>query len=129
MVKVIRGRAKLKRLSKRSGTFPGRAGDAPTSPSSLFRGAGTLMVVYAKPSGGRYSIGDCYLAAHDIMLAAHGMGIVSCSIGSARPWLDLDEVKGEFGIPLRYTAAFTLVLGYLPRNAAGPRSSWSGILN
>ncbi len=82
---------------------------------NVFHHASTLIVIYAKPA--RFDpIEDCCLAAQNLMLAAHGMGLGTCPIGFARPWLNLPEVKHEFGIPLRYTAVMPIVVGW----PAGP---------
>lgn len=86
----------------------------------IFHGAATLVVIYAKPTGGPSCVGECYLAAQNFMLAAHGMGLATCPVGFAQPWLDLEEVKNELAIPISYTAAFALVLGYSAGGAVDP---------
>ena len=76
-----------------------------------FYGAGTLVVIYA--SGRRFKpTEDCCLAAQNLMLAAHGLGLGTCPVGFTRPWFDLPEVKREFGIPESYTAVHPIVVGY-----------------
>jgi hypothetical protein len=40
------------------------------------------------------------------------MGLVTCPIGYARPWLDLLETKRELEVPEHYAAVFPVVLGY-----------------
>lgn len=84
----------------------------------LFHGADTLIVIYAK-SGRLHPNEDCCLAAENLMLAAHGMGLGTCPIGFARPWLDLWEIKRELGVPEHYAAVFPVVVGY----PAGPTPS------
>lgn len=77
----------------------------------LFHGASTLIVIYA--TQGRLNPNeDCCLAAENLMLAAYGMGMGTCPIGFARPWLDLFETKRELGVPEQYQATFPLVVGY-----------------
>lgn len=78
---------------------------------NIFYNAGTLVVIYAKPIT-PYSYGDCCLAAQNLMLAAHDMGLGTCWIGFAHGLLDTQEVKAEFGIPTEYTVAAPLILGY-----------------
>jgi nitroreductase len=77
----------------------------------IFHGANTLIVIYA--ARGRMNPNeDCCLAAENLMLAAYGMGLGTCPIGFARPWLDLLEIKGELGVPEHYSAVFPVVVGY-----------------
>jgi nitroreductase len=78
---------------------------------NIFYNATSLVVVYAKPAGQFASV-DCCLAAQNLMLAAHGMGLGTCPIGFAQPWLDLSEVKAELGIPDDYTAVLPIIVGY-----------------
>jgi nitroreductase len=77
----------------------------------IFHGANTLIVIYA--TRGRLNPNeDCCLAAENLMLAAYGLGLATCPIGFARPWLDLLETKRELEVPEHYTAVFPLVVGY-----------------
>ncbi len=117
-------RAKLHFLERFSpGSDPnGRMREALLADESydIFHGAGTVVVIYAKPTGGHSAVGECYLAAQNFMLAAHGVGLATCPVGFAQPWLDLDEIKNELGIPVTYTAAFPLVVGYPAGEAEDP---------
>jgi nitroreductase len=87
---------------------------------NIFYNASTLVVVYAKPAG-QFSSVDCCLAAENLMLAAVGLGLATCPIGFAQPWLDLAEVKEELGIPSSYAAVLPIVVGY-PGNFPTPTS-------
>jgi nitroreductase len=119
---VIRGRQRLDEYSERAkqhmlATLPQsialhRRSDQLTNAGyNVFHHAGTLIVIYAKPA--QYEPNeDCCLAAQNLLLAAHGMGLGSCPIGFVRPWLNLDEIKNEFGIPLNYTAVMPVVIGW-----------------
>ena len=78
---------------------------------NIFYNAKTLIVIYAKPFN-PYSYGDCCLAAQNLMLAAHDMGLGTCWIGFAHGLLDTPEVKAEFNIPTEYIVAAPLILGY-----------------
>jgi nitroreductase len=53
------------------------------------------------------------------MLAAHEIGLATCPIGLARPWLNLPEAKKEIGIPEGLKAVFPVILGY-PREVPHP---------
>jgi nitroreductase len=79
--------------------------------ANLFHGADTLVLICAKP--GRFSPAeDCFLAAQNLMLAAHALGLGSCPVGFARPWFNRAEVKAELGIPPHHEAVLPIVLGH-----------------
>jgi len=78
---------------------------------NVFHHAGTLIVILAKPAP--YAANeDCCLAAQNLMLAAHGMGLGSCPIGFVRPWLDQPDIKRELDIPSDYSVIMPLVIGW-----------------
>jgi nitroreductase len=77
----------------------------------VFHGAPLLIVIYAT-SGRLQPNEDCCLAAQNLMLAAYGLGLGTCPIGFARPWLDLPETKRELDVPEHYAAVFPVVVGY-----------------
>lgn len=78
---------------------------------SVFYNAGTLIVICATSSG-PFAVGDCCLAAQNLMLAAHALGLASCPIGLALPALRRPALKRELGIPAGYTPAFAAIIGY-----------------
>lgn len=118
---VFQGERRLRGYSERAKqhlvvTYPtsfevnSRSGRYESPEYDLFHGASTLIVIYAGP--GRLNPNeDCCLAAENLMLAAYGMGLGTCPIGYARPWLDLPETKRELGVPEAYTAVFPVVVG------------------
>lgn len=77
----------------------------------IFYNAPALIVICAR-LGGLNPKEDCCLAAQNLMLAACGMGLGTCPIGFARPWLNLPAVKREIGIPEEYFAVFPVLVGY-----------------
>ncbi|HWA08492.1 MAG TPA: nitroreductase family protein [Opitutaceae bacterium] len=121
---VIRGRERLERYSERArhhmlAALPHslalhRRSDALTGAhTNVFHHANTLVVIYAKPPQHDYHpTEDCCLAAENLMLAACDLGLGSCPVGFVRPWLDLDDIKYELGIPVNYTAVMPIVLGW-----------------
>ena len=76
----------------------------------IFHGAGTLIVICAKPSG-PFVEADCWLAAENLMLAACALGLGSCIIGSSVGALNMPEVKAELGIPGEFNAVAPIVVG------------------
>ena len=86
----------------------------------IFYGASVLIVI-ASTSDAAQSAEDCCLAAQNLMLAAYGMGLGTCCIGFARPWLKLAETKGELSIPAPNCPIAPIVVGYA-KSAAPPVS-------
>lgn len=119
---VFHGRKRLHEYSERAkrylvSTYPATfelhaRSELYENPSyDLFHGANTLIVIYAT-RGLLHPNEDCCLAAENLMLAAYGLGLGTCPIGYARPWLDTLEIKREFDVPEHYAAVFPVVLGY-----------------
>jgi nitroreductase len=77
---------------------------------NVFYDAGTLIVICAKPMG-PFVVADCWLAAENLMLAAHALGLGTCVIGSAVGALNAAEAKRELGIPADSTAVAPLIVG------------------
>ncbi len=77
----------------------------------VFHRAGTLIIIYARPNthNGKE---DCCLAAQNLMLAAHAMGLGTCPIGFARPWLNQARIGRSLNIPDTYVSVFPVVVGY-----------------
>jgi nitroreductase len=78
---------------------------------NVFYGAGTLIIVCAKPEG-VHAEEDCSLAAQNLMLAAHATGLGTCPIGFAQPWLNLGRTTRTLVIPLNYMVVFPVIVGY-----------------
>lgn len=87
---------------------------------NIFHGAGTLIVICAKPLG-PFVAADCWLAAENLMLAANAIGLGSCVIGSAAAALNIRKVKTELGIPDEYSAIAPIVVG-VPAGESKPTS-------
>jgi len=77
----------------------------------MFHGAPALIVIYAKPQGfiAEY---DCCLAAQNLMLTAHDLGLGTCWIGFAQAYFNLPEVKARLNVPVEYKAVAPLVVGF-----------------
>ena len=77
----------------------------------VFHGAPVLIVICAKAQG--YCPSEaCNLAAQNLMLAAHGMGLGTCPVGFARAWLRMPHIRDELGIPGNHDPVFPLVIGH-----------------
>jgi nitroreductase len=124
---LIEGRQQLSRYAERAKRYliESMSPDSPLSqyrdqlsdPAfDIFYGAPALIVV-AATSDAAQSAEDCCMAAQNLLLAACGMGLGSCCIGFARPWLNLPDVKSELGIPDHYDPIVPIVVGYM-RSAA-----------
>lgn len=86
---------------------------------NVFHEAPTLIVVCAKPEG--YTPGEsCAMAAQNLMLAAHALGLGSCPVGFVRTWLRLPHIKAELGISSALDPMFPLVVGH-PAETPSPR--------
>lgn len=78
----------------------------------LFHGATAVIIVGSRPSGSTPSE-DALLAAQNILLAAHGMGLGTCLIGFAVvPMMKDVRVKRFAGIPDDEKVHAVIALGY-----------------
>jgi nitroreductase len=79
--------------------------------TKIFYGAPVLVLVFSSPDAFRGDI-DCTLAAGNMMLAAHSMGIGSCWIGLAMTLGSDKEFLEEIGVPEDHKLAAPLIFGY-----------------
>lgn len=85
---------------------------------NIFYDAGTLIVICG-PTDGLFVAADCWLAAANLMLAARGIGLGTCVIGSAVAGLNTPELKAELGIPPEVSAVAPIIVGR-PREETQP---------
>lgn len=85
---------------------------------NVFYDGGTVIVVIATP-GPWPSNEDCCLAAQNLMLAAHGLGLGTCPIGFAREAMNEPATKAELGIPADHSVVMPVLVGY-PRERPAP---------
>lgn len=121
---VFQGRELLRNFSDRArlhflqtfspGSDPnGRMREALADPAyNIFYDAETLVVVLEKPVAGSFATGACFIAAHNLILAAHAMGLGTCPVSFVQPWMDLGDVKTELGIPETYSVVLPVIVGY-----------------
>jgi nitroreductase len=107
---------------------------------NVFYDADTLIVICAHFGTSWPANEDCCLAAQNLMLAAHGLGLGTCPIGFAREALNAPAWKRELGIPDDHAAVIPVLVGYarqtsppLPRDElrilswkSGPESATGG---
>ena len=120
---IVQDMAALKSLSDRAKTIfaaearrnpPGQAShlleilDKPDF--NIFYNAGTLIIICGRPKGS-FVVADCWLAAQNLLLAAHAMGLGSCVIGFAVAALNTPEIKTELGIPAECSAIAPIIVG------------------
>jgi nitroreductase len=130
---VVQDRALLRRISDRAKQLasddaaqhgrllkpPGAAGDGFASPLAdpafnIFYDAGTLVVISAKPVSS-FVEADCWLAAENLMLAAHANGLGTCCIGFAIAELNTAAAKAELQIPADRRVFAAIIVG-VPRD-------------
>jgi nitroreductase len=135
---IILGRERLAAYSKRvkqyllklvDGPFPHPIGPLIGS-ANIFYDAPALVLICAT-SGDAQAAEDCCLAAENFMLAAFSEGFGTCPIGCARPWLSLDAIKNEIGIPQEWTPVVPVIVGRPDEDPPPPgrrpvQSLWAG---
>jgi nitroreductase len=77
---------------------------------NIFYNAGTLILIGARQTN-PFVAGDCWLAAENLMLAAAGLGLGTCCIGSALPAVNAPEVKAELQIPSDVSMVAAIIVG------------------
>jgi nitroreductase len=81
---------------------------------SGFYNAPTVLTLFA-PKNFLYSAADCYIAAQNIMLAAHSLGVGSCVVARAEDTFSSElgqRLQKEWGIDETCEAKVHVTLGY-----------------
>lgn len=86
---------------------------------SIFNHSNCLIIVYGNTSSHWY-IYDCTLAAGNIMLAAHDMGIGACWIGFAEYVCNTPEFKQKYNVPKNFELVCTMSIGYIKAQISPP---------
>jgi nitroreductase len=124
---VVQDTAKLARLSDQAKALLAKRSDPKSvryaalfeNPAfNIFYDASTLIVICG-PAEGQYVQADCWLAAENLMIAAHALGLGTCCIGFAQLVLDQPDVRIELGIPSDMRAYAPIIVG-LPHGTVPP---------
>jgi nitroreductase len=118
---VVEDRALLQRISERAKAHLLRIAaadpkiahyrDRLADPAfDIFYGAPALIVICAD-RGWPNAFADCYLAGENLLLAAHAMGLATCCIGFAQPYLNEAEARAELSIPDGFQVALPVIVG------------------
>jgi nitroreductase len=86
---------------------------------AMFHGAPAAIICLA-PSHDEMALLDTALAAGNLMLAAHALGLATCPVALTHPYLDHPATKAELGIPADLRVVLTVVLG-TPSGPPPPR--------
>jgi len=115
---VIQDKETLKSIADRSKDFLRRELGEENMPPyfqdpefNIFYTASTLLVILCKVEG-PHAIPDCALAAQNLMLMAHDMGLGTCWIGLSQGFLNTPEAKRELGIPEGWVVAAPIIVGW-----------------
>lgn len=95
---------------------------------SVFNHANTLLVIYGNKES-HWRTYDCSLAAANIMLAAHEMGIGTCWIGFAEYMLNTPEFKKQYHVPENYELVCPMSIGYMKTKLSVPKRKTPIIFN
>lgn len=77
----------------------------------LFHHAPALVVISAA-SADPWATEDCALAAGNLMLAAHDMGLGSCWVGFAQSWLNAPQGHLMLGLPQDHQVVAPIAIGW-----------------
>lgn len=85
----------------------------------VFNHSSCVLIIYGNTDSSYYEK-DCTLAAANIMLAAHSMGIGTCWIGGSEYMLNTKEFKEKYHIPLNYDLVCPMSMGYQEKKLNPP---------
>jgi nitroreductase len=88
---------------------------------NVFYDGSTLIAICARTGTAWPANEDCCLAAQNLMLAAHGLGLGTCPIGFAREALNEPDARRQLRIPDDHAVVMPILVGY-PREIPPPMS-------
>ncbi|MBB6305194.1 nitroreductase family protein [Rhizobium leucaenae] len=117
---IVRGQARLKQIAQTAKQHMSNIieselqhhfrSDLGDPDFDIFYHAPVLIVISAKV--GEWAIEDASLAAENLMLTAHALGLGSCWIGFAQRWLETDEGRSSIRLPSNFLPVAPIILGY-----------------
>lgn len=114
LLQRLSDRAKTEMVARAAHHTADRGGHLPEAflrpDFNIFHNAGTLVAICTRPLS-EFAVADCWLAAENLMLAAHAASLGTCVIGSAVIAMNTPEGKTELGIPADYTVVAPIVVG------------------
>lgn len=78
-----------------------------------------VLILISGIAQGPWIVEDCAMAAENLMLAAHAVGLGTCWIGFAQSFLNTQDGKTALGLPATWVPVAPLIVGH-PRAAAAP---------
>lgn len=89
------------------------------------------LIVISSATHGQWAVENCALAAQNLMLTAHSLGLGTCWIGIAQPWLATPKGKATLELPPESLPVAPIVVGRpkLPVSAiprSPPKIHWIG---
>jgi nitroreductase len=79
--------------------------------NDIFHGAPVLLVI-ASQYDSVWAIEDCALAAANVMLTAHSMGLGTCWIGSAHTYLQTPRGRASLQLESHHRAVAPIIIGH-----------------
>ena len=71
-----------------------------------------VMILISANAEGPWIVEDCALAAENLMLAAHAIGLGTCWIGFAQGFLNTPDGKNLLGLPAAWVPVAPIIVGY-----------------
>ena len=93
----------------------------------IFYRAPALMIIMTK-SDTLWAETDCALAAQNVMLAAHAMGLGTCWIGFSQMLLNTPEMKQKLGVPKDYKIVAPMIVGH-PKHVPNEKQPYDPAAN
>ena len=78
-----------------------------------------VLIVISAVAASPWATVDCALAAENLMLAAHGVGLGTCWIGFAQALLGTPEGKAALNLPATHVPVAPIIVGH-PKGALSP---------
>jgi len=71
-----------------------------------------LLILISGSASRPWATENCALAAENLMLAAHGVGLGTCWIGYTQGYLNTPEGKEALGLPAEWVPVAPIIVGY-----------------